>query len=106
MTMGLFSNESERIAGQDPLFETSQSPLSQADSSAQPAGVDASSAPFSHRRTHAQMADTRVYLDQGSKITGKLKFEGPAQIDGQVDGEISAKGMLIIGDSAVVSAQI
>jgi cytoskeletal protein CcmA (bactofilin family) len=52
------------------------------------------------------MTDTRVYLDQGSKISGKLKFEGPAQIDGQVDGEISAKDMLVIGDSAVVSAQI
>ena len=52
------------------------------------------------------MSGTRAYLDSGSKISGKLKFEGPAQIDGQVDGEISAKDTLVIGDSAVVSAQI
>jgi len=106
MTMGLFSNESERIAGQDPLFETSQSPLSQAASVAQPAGPDASRAPFSHQRSYAQTKDSRSYLDKGSRTTGKLNFEGPVQIDGQVDGEISAKDMLMIGDSAVVSAQI
>jgi cytoskeletal protein CcmA (bactofilin family) len=52
------------------------------------------------------MTDTRSYLDKGSKTSGKLKFERPVQIDGQVDGEISAKDMLVIGDSAVVSAQI
>jgi cytoskeletal protein CcmA (bactofilin family) len=52
------------------------------------------------------MTDTRSYLDKGSKTSGKLKFEGPVQIDGQVDGEISAKDMLVIGDSALVSAQI
>jgi cytoskeletal protein CcmA (bactofilin family) len=106
MTMGLFNNESDKMAGHDPLILKPESPLAQAASVAQPTGPDASKAPFSHRRTYAQMTDTRVYLDQGSKISGKLKFEGPAQIDGQVDGEISAKDMLVIGDSAVVSAQI
>jgi cytoskeletal protein CcmA (bactofilin family) len=46
------------------------------------------------------------YLDRGSKITGKISFEGPALIDGEVDGEIDAKGKLTIGESAVVTAQI
>ena len=48
----------------------------------------------------------RAYLDQGSKISGKLSFDGPARIDGQVDGEITAKDSLTIGESAVVTAQI
>jgi cytoskeletal protein CcmA (bactofilin family) len=48
----------------------------------------------------------RAYLDSGSKISGKLSFEGPTRIDGQVDGEIVAKDILIIGESAVVTAQI
>jgi len=48
----------------------------------------------------------RAYLDVGSKISGKLSFEGPARIDGQVDGEINAKEVLTIGESAVVTAQI
>ena len=37
---------------------------------------------------------------------GKLFFEGPARIDGQVDGEISANDVLVIGESAVVTAKL
>jgi len=48
----------------------------------------------------------RAYLDSGSKISGKLLFEGATRIDGQVDGEITAKESLVIGESAVVTAQI
>ena len=47
-----------------------------------------------------------AYLDSGSKISGKLFFEGATKIDGQVDGEITAKESLTIGESAVVTAQI
>lgn len=51
-------------------------------------------------------AEGRAYLDSGSKISGKLMFEGPIRIDGQVDGEITAKESLVIGETAVVTAQI
>ena len=51
-------------------------------------------------------AEGRAYLDRGSKIHGKVSFEGPARIDGEVDGEISAKDSVVIGESAVVTAQI
>ncbi|MGH7837780.1 MAG: bactofilin family protein [Candidatus Binataceae bacterium] len=47
-----------------------------------------------------------AYLDSGSKISGKLSFDGPTRIDGQVDGEINAKDSLTIGEGAVVTAQI
>jgi cytoskeletal protein CcmA (bactofilin family) len=50
--------------------------------------------------------ESRAYLDQGSKISGKLYFEGPAEIDGQIDGEIVAQDDLLIGEGAVVTAQI
>jgi cytoskeletal protein CcmA (bactofilin family) len=50
--------------------------------------------------------DVRACLDRGSKITGKLSFEGPARIEGEVDGEISAKDTLVISESAVITAQI
>jgi hypothetical protein len=35
-----------------------------------------------------QAAHARLerYLDQSSEISGKLYFEGPAEIDGQIDG--------------------
>ncbi|HVN28240.1 MAG TPA: polymer-forming cytoskeletal protein [Candidatus Binataceae bacterium] len=51
-------------------------------------------------------AGAGAYLDAGSRISGKLSFETPARIDGQVDGEVNAKDSLTIGESAVVAAQI
>jgi cytoskeletal protein CcmA (bactofilin family) len=77
-----------------------------------------STAPSSHETTIARAApvavapaaqaasEGRAYLDKGAKVNGKLSFDGPARIDGQVDGEISAKDSIIIGESAVVTAQI
>ena len=49
---------------------------------------------------------TSAFLGKGSHVTGKLVFEGPARIEGQVDGEISAQDTLTIGESAIVNAQI
>ena len=54
----------------------------------------------------ASVNDARAYLDSGSKISGKLSFDGPTRIDGQVDGEIVGKDSLTIGESAVVTAQL
>lgn len=54
----------------------------------------------------AARADSRSYLDKGSKISGKLFFEGPVRIDGQVEGEISANQVVVIGESALVTAPL
>jgi len=58
------------------------------------------------RQAAAAPLEARAYLDQGCKVSGKLSFEGPARIDGQVDGEITAKDSVMVGESAVVTAQI
>jgi len=49
---------------------------------------------------------SNALLGKGTRIVGKLSFEGPARIEGTVDGEISAQETLTIGESAVVNAQI
>jgi cytoskeletal protein CcmA (bactofilin family) len=49
---------------------------------------------------------TSALLGKGTRIVGKLSFEGPARIEGTVDGEINAQETLTIGESAVVNAQI
>jgi cytoskeletal protein CcmA (bactofilin family) len=54
----------------------------------------------------APRARFESYLNQGSKISGKLHFEGPTEIYGQIDGEIVAKNSILIGESAVVTAPI
>jgi cytoskeletal protein CcmA (bactofilin family) len=51
-------------------------------------------------------SELRGYLDRGSKISGKISFEGSARIDGEADGEINATDSLTIGESAVVTAHI
>lgn len=56
------------------------------------------------QRDHDQHADTSI--GQGSQIAGTLKFEGTVRIDGKVEGEISATESVIIGDAAVVKAQV
>ncbi len=50
--------------------------------------------------------DVQAHLGQGSRVEGKLSFDGSVRIDGQVDGEIHAKDTVTIGDSAVINAQI
>lgn len=48
----------------------------------------------------------QAHLGKGSRVEGKLNFEGSVKIDGQVEGEIQAQEAVIIGESAVLNAQI
>jgi len=45
-------------------------------------------------------------LSKGSRVTGQLTFQGPARINGSVDGEIQCHGKLTIGEEAEVRAKI
>jgi cytoskeletal protein CcmA (bactofilin family) len=49
---------------------------------------------------------TGAFLGRGSRIVGKLSFDGPARIEGTVEGEITAQEPITIGESAVVNAKI
>ena len=46
------------------------------------------------------------HLYKGSRVSGQLSFQGPARIDGAVDGEIHCEGILTIGEGAEVRAKI
>jgi len=68
------------------------------------------SAPPPRQTTSAPM-EARAYLDQGSKVSGKLSFDGPARIDGKtasivvagkVSGDITASQRIEIRPSAKV----
>ncbi len=54
----------------------------------------------------AHAGDVCAYLDKTSKISGNLLFEGSVRIDGQVEGEIGANNTVVIGETAVVTAQL
>src|ERR1700739_232773 len=93
--MVLFSKESKHIQPEQ-VKETSRSSGAQAFQSLAEKRV----APASQAASVRQ-----VYLDRDSKVEGKLNFKRSVRIDGQIDGEILAKD-LIIGESALVTAQI
>lgn len=47
-----------------------------------------------------------AFLGKGTKVTGKLVFDGPGRIEGQVEGEIAAQETLTIGEGAIVNAKV
>jgi cytoskeletal protein CcmA (bactofilin family) len=58
------------------------------------------------RRIEPEVGEVNAHLGRGSRVTGRLFFDGTVRVDGQVEGEISAQDTLIVGESAVVTAQI
>lgn len=50
--------------------------------------------------------DLNGFLDRGSSFQGELEFEDTMRIDGRFSGRISSKHELIVGESAVIDAEI
>lgn len=50
--------------------------------------------------------DMNAFIGKGSEFSGKLTFDGTVKIDGKVDGQIFSKGTLIIGQGAMIKAEI
>lgn len=109
--MALFNKEPERNLRSEPPKAQPQPQPPPVPQSLTPTVVAATPAPIQLTpavpvRPPEARSEQRAYLDSGSKISGKLSFDGPTRIDGNVDGEINAKDSLTIGESAVVTAQI
>ena len=51
------------------------------------------------RSEASDMSGSNAFLGKGSRVTGKLTFEGPVRIEGQVEGEITARDTLTIGEA-------
>ncbi len=45
-------------------------------------------------------------LGKGTEFDGKLIFEGTVRIDGKFKGEVFTKGVLVIGESATMHAEV
>ncbi len=52
-------------------------------------------------------ADTglRNHIAQGTKIVGEITAEGDIRIDGEVDGQITSKGKLVVGPTGTVRGE-
>ena len=53
-----------------------------------------------------RLGDSEAYLGPGLKINGKLQFDGPARIEGEIEGEIIAHASVMIGGQATMKGKI
>jgi cytoskeletal protein CcmA (bactofilin family) len=58
------------------------------------------------RRNKPSAEEISGFLDQGTHVTGELQFSGTLRVDGSFHGSISSADVLIVGDNAVVHADI
>jgi len=101
--MALFNKEPDKNQKIQPTITP---PVGSPISPTPPASTDSPASASAMRTNGPAPSEGRASLDRGSKISGKISFEGPARIDGEVDGEINSKDSITIGESAVVTAHI
>ncbi len=63
-------------------------------------------APWSERAQAASAGEIHALLGRTTVFEGKLTFEGKVRIDGNFKGEVFSDGTLILGEDAVVEAEI
>jgi cytoskeletal protein CcmA (bactofilin family) len=98
-TMALFGKERERIEGTGLVSPPTTTPgFSE---TARGEGMTTMTEP---QRNAAPGTD--AFLGKGSQVTGKIILAGTGRIEGKVEGEIAAQDTLVIGDTAVVNAQV
>ena len=103
--MALFNREPEKSSKPQAASMPQVHPVEKSAVSA-PAMVESRPAPAASKPSSAAEVESHAYLDSGSKINGKLYFATAAQIDGQIEGEITAKDSVTLGQTAVITAQI
>ena len=47
-----------------------------------------------------------AFVGKGVDFKGTISYEGTVRIDGSLDGEIHTTGMLVVGETASISAKI
>ena len=57
-------------------------------------------------RAGNDFGDVKAFLGEGTEFKGVLSFEGTVRIDGSLEGEILGEDLLIVGEPAVVKAEI
>ena len=53
-----------------------------------------------------EVEEIKAFLGQGAEFTGKLIFNGSVRIDGSFQGEIFGQGSLVVGEGAMIKANI
>jgi cytoskeletal protein CcmA (bactofilin family) len=112
--MGLFGRDDKdlRESSKDPLkeyrpTETRSQGFEPRSSSpqAQP-GRAAAKESTTVDKESGEFGEIQAYLGRGSHASGRFSFDGTVRVDGHMEGEIAAQDTLIVGERAIVTAQI
>lgn len=57
-------------------------------------------------RKRTKKGDINAFMGPGSEFEGKLNFTGSVRIDGRITGQVSSQGLLIIGPTGVIQADV
>jgi cytoskeletal protein CcmA (bactofilin family) len=60
----------------------------------------------SNKRTPGFVEQVETIIGQATQVRGTVTAGGTIRVDGQVEGEISAKGDIIIGETGAIQAQL
>ncbi len=58
------------------------------------------------KSARTQLSEVGGYIGQGTKVTGNFQFEGTTTIEGEISGEISVHGNLIVGEHATIEVKV
>ncbi|MCL4477742.1 MAG: polymer-forming cytoskeletal protein [Deltaproteobacteria bacterium] len=61
---------------------------------------------FDKKETNIKQEEIHTIIGKESAFEGKLVFDGIVRIDGNFKGNINAKGKLIVGETAMIEADI
>ena len=54
----------------------------------------------------AQDEEVIAFVGRGVEFKGVITYNGTVRIDGRLDGEIHTEGVLVVGEDAVITAQV
>ena len=61
---------------------------------------------FGKEKEERELMKTNTVIGKETELKGSLKDEGSIRIDGKFEGDIQTKGEIVIGENAVVQADI
>ena len=61
---------------------------------------------FRRRGKAPRRSELTAFIDEGSEIEGRYTFRGTVMLNGKFKGEISSNDTLIIGERAVLQADV
>ena len=50
--------------------------------------------------------DVIAFVGRGVEVKGVITYNGTVRIDGRLDGEIHTEGVLVVGEDAIITAQV